>query len=74
MFTQALKDYIEAREALRGGNSQVAATLLESAVGSPFHNRVLRGNLEKVLDHRTLAGSALLELIRVEVSRRERRV
>lgn len=74
MSTRALTEYLEAREALRRGNQSLAATVLEFAVRSPHNNRVLRENLTTLLDHRTLAGSALLELIRVEVGRRERRV
>ena len=70
MSTQALKSYLEAREALRQGKTNLAALHLETAIRSPRNNQVLRASLEKVLDHKTLAGSAVLELIRVEVQRR----
>jgi hypothetical protein len=68
--TQTLKSYLEARHALRQGKRDLAAAYLETAIRSPRNNQVLRGSLEKVLDHKTLAGSAVLELIRVEVQRR----
>jgi hypothetical protein len=68
--TRALKEYLDAREALRQGKTDLAAGLLEVAIRSPRNNQVLRGSLEKVLNHKTLAGGAVLELIRVEVQRR----
>lgn len=70
MSTRALKEYLDAREALRQGQAETAAQHLEQAVRSSKDNRVIRGNLGRLLDHKSLAGGAVLELLRVEVQRR----
>ncbi len=72
MSVRALQQYLEARDALAQGKTPAATQHLERAVGSPQGNPVIARELPQLLDHRTLAGSALLELLRVEVNRRER--
>lgn len=71
MSLTRLKDYLDAREALAGGQTETAARALERAIRSKPNNPVIRGALAKILDHKTLAGTALLDLLRVEVNRRE---
>lgn len=72
MSIKPLMEYLESKESLRQGKAPEAGRLLESAVRSPAKNPVLRRSLETLLNHRSLAGQALLNLIRVEANRRVR--
>lgn len=71
MSIEALEHYLDAREALAGGDREKAAEELEKALGSPPDNPTLRAHVERFLDHRCFAGGAALEILRVEVSRRK---
>lgn len=73
MGTQALIAYGNAREALRRGAENTAAAQLGIACGGMGSTQVIRDNVAKLLDHQTLAGALVLELIRVEVGRRRGR-
>lgn len=70
MTIEALEHYLDAREALAAGNADKAAEQLGKALGSPPGNHILRLNVEKFLNHHTLAGEAALEVLRVEIQRR----
>lgn len=71
MSTRALVRYLDARQALESGDREAAAGELEKAMGSPPDNRQIRQNLELLLDHKTLAGDAILDLLRVEIGRKD---
>ena len=70
MSIEAFEHYLEAREALAAGDRVRAGEELEKALGSQPNNATLRGHVERFLDHRTFAGVAALEILRVEVQRR----
>lgn len=70
MTTQPLIDYLEAREFLLQGERAEAIAALERALGSPPGNPVLGGSVERLLDHRALAGEVVLHLVAYESARR----
>lgn len=69
MGIESLKRYLDAREALAEGDRETAGHAIEEALGSAPNNPVLRDNVGALLDHKGLAGEAVLEVIRVEMQR-----
>lgn len=69
--TEPLKRYLEARDAVARGDLEEAAAAAEEAFGSQPNNRYIRENVEKLLDHESAAGEVLLDLVRVEMQRRD---
>lgn len=70
MSIEALEHYLDAKEALAEGDPDRAAEQLEKALGSAPDNSTLRANLGRILDRKTLAGRLTLEVLRVEIQRR----
>ena len=64
-----LKHYIQAREAQGQGQQDIAAHHLQTALGSPGDNPVLRDNLDVLLDLDHPAGEMVLDILRVEMNR-----
>ena len=71
MTTRPLKRYLEARDALARGDPEAAAGAVEEAFGAQQGNTFIRQNLDQLLDHESLAGEAVLDLVRVEMQRRD---
>jgi hypothetical protein len=65
---EPLKRYLAARDALARGDRDEAAAAAEEALGSQEGNAFIRRNLERLLDHETLAGESALDLVRVEMN------
>lgn len=68
--TESLKHYIQAREAQRDGHQEVAVHQLEAALGSPHANTVISDNLDVLLALDHPAGEMVLDILRVEMTRR----
>ena len=66
--TEPLHHYLEARDALNRGDRDGAVEELAAAFGtSP--TVAMENNLEALLDHGTMPGDVVLDLLRVEVGR-----
>lgn len=65
---EPLKQYLAARDALARSDRDEAATAAEEAFGSQEGNDFIQRNLERLLDHESLAGEAALDLVRVEMN------
>lgn len=66
-----LKRYLEARDALAEGDRTEAIAALKEAFGSQPDNPFIERNVELLVDHETPAGEVLLDLVRVEMNRRD---
>jgi hypothetical protein len=60
---EALRHYIQARDALKKGDEERAAELFERSVGSPEHNPLIRQNIRNLLDLDKAIGHLVLNLI-----------
>ena len=66
-----LKRYLEARDALAKGDRTEAIAALKDAFGSQPDNPYIDRNVEQLVDHESAAGEVLLDLVRVEMNRRD---
>ena len=73
MWASALAQYLDARQSASEGKLEEAAALLEMSIGSPPENPVIRHNLNRLLDHHSHAGEALLHLVAYETTKGERK-
>ena len=69
--TKPLKRYLEARDALARGDRGEAVAAVEEAFGSQPDNAYIARNVDQLVDDETPVGELVLELVRVEMNRRD---
>jgi hypothetical protein len=70
---EAIKKYIQAREAFDKGDKKAAADLLANSLGAPASNPVLENSLDQLLENDSRANDVVLKILSTEVAKRERR-
>jgi hypothetical protein len=69
--TKPLKRYLQARDALARGDRDEAVEAVKDAFGSQPDNPYIERHVELLVDHESGAGEVLLDLVRVEMNRRD---
>ena len=64
-----LKDYLRAQDCLRRQDRTGAVKALNDCLGSP-DNSIVEQHLDMLLNHETIAGQGVLEILRVELNKR----
>ena len=65
-----LQNYLQAQKHLQAQERVAAEGALETSLGSPSDNPVIKNNLDLFLDPETIMGQGILEILRVEMAKR----